>query len=293
MLVDSHCHLDYHQRDGDVDDVVARARDADIGTIVTICTKLSEAGIVRSIAESYENVWCTVGVHPHDAGDEYPKDAQMLIDLSRNDKVVGIGESGLDYFYEHSPRDKQRKSFLTHIEAARETGLPLVVHSRNADDEMADILKSEMEKGIFRGVMHCFSSGPALAKAALEIGFYISISGIVTFKSADELRDIVAEVPLDRLLVETDAPYLTPEPHRGKRNEPLHVRQTAQKVADLKGIDFESLADVTTRNFFTLFDRAARRLLRKTLENYNSWLWCVFRRTPNWCRLGRLRPRKP
>ncbi|MBO44661.1 MAG: LuxR family transcriptional regulator [Rhodospirillaceae bacterium] len=256
MLVDSHCHLDYHQRDGDVDDVVARAHDADIGTIVTICTKLSEAGIVRSIAESYENVWCTVGVHPHDAGDEYPKDAQILIDLSRNDKVVGIGESGLDYFYEHSPRDKQRKSFLTHIEAARETGLPLVVHSRDADDEMANILKSEMEKGIFRGVMHCFSSGPALAKAALEIGFYISISGIVTFKSADELRNIVAEVPLDRLLVETDAPYLTPEPHRGKRNEPLHVRQTAQKVADLKGIDFESLADVTTRNFFKLFDRA-------------------------------------
>ncbi|MDB3952564.1 TatD family hydrolase [Alphaproteobacteria bacterium] len=256
MLVDSHCHLDYHQRDGDIDDVVARAQDAGIGTIVTICTKLSEADNVRSIAESYENVWCTVGVHPHDAGDEYPKDAQMLIDLSKNDKVVGIGESGLDYYYEHSPRDEQRKSFLTHIEAARETGLPLVVHSRDADDEMADILKAEIEKGIFRGVMHCFSSGPALAKAALEIGFYISISGIVTFKSAQELRDIVAEVPLDRLLVETDAPYLTPEPHRGKRNEPLHVRQTAQKVADLKGIDLESLADVTTRNFFTLFDRA-------------------------------------
>jgi TatD DNase family protein len=256
MLVDSHCHLDYHQRDGDIDDVVARAQDAGIGTIVTICTKLSEADNVRSIAESYENIWCTVGVHPHDAGDEYPKDAQMLIDLSKNDKVVGIGESGLDYYYEHSPRDDQRKSFLTHIEAARETGLPLVVHSRDADDEMADILKAEMEKGIFRGVMHCFSSGPALAKAALELGFYISISGIVTFKSAQELRDIVAEVPLDRLLVETDAPYLTPEPHRGKRNEPLHVRQTAQKVADLKGIDLESLADVTTRNFFTLFDRA-------------------------------------
>ncbi len=256
MLVDSHCHLDYHQRDGDIDDVVARAQDADIGTIVTICTKLSEADIVRSIAESYENVWCTVGVHPHDAGDEYPEDAQMLIDLSKNDKVVGIGESGLDYYYEHSPRDDQRKSFLTHIEAARETGLPLVVHSRDADDEMADILKAEMKKGIFRGVMHCFSSGPALAKAALEIGFYISISGIVTFKSAHELRDIVAEVPLDRLLVETDAPYLTPEPHRGKRNEPLYIRQTAHKVADLKGIDFESLADMTTRNFFTLFDRA-------------------------------------
>ena len=256
MLVDSHCHLDYHQRDGDIDDVVARAQDADIGTIVTICTKLSEADTVRSIAETYENVWCTVGVHPHDAGDEYPEDAQMLIALSKNDKVVGIGESGLDYYYEHSPRDDQRKSFLTHIEAARETGLPLVVHSRDADDEMADILKAEIEKGIFRGVMHCFSSGAALAKAALEIGFYISISGIVTFKSAQELRDIVAEVPLDRLLVETDAPYLTPEPHRGKRNEPLHVRQTAQKVADLKGIDLESLADVTTRNFFTLFDRA-------------------------------------
>ena len=253
MLVDSHCHLDYHQRDGDVDDVVARARDADIGTIVTICTKLSEAGIVRSIAESYENVWCTVGVHPHDAGDEYPKDAQMLIDLSRNDKVVGIGESGLDYFYEHSSRDKQRKSFLTHIEAARETGLPLVVHSRNADDEMADILKSEMEKGIFRGVMHCFSSGPALAKAALEIGFYISISGIVTFKSADELRDIVAEVPLDRLLVETDAPYLSPEPLRGKNNEPSHIIHTVNFISKIKNLPNNDVAKITSENFLKLF----------------------------------------
>jgi TatD DNase family protein len=264
MLVDSHCHLDYHQRDGDIDDVVARAHDADIGTIVTICTKLSEAHIVQSIAARYENVWCTVGVHPHDAGDEYPKNAKTLIDLSKNDKVVGIGESGLDYFYEHSPRDAQRQSFLTHIEAARETGLPLVVHSRDADDEMADILKTEMEKGAFRGVMHCFSSGPALAKAALELGFYISISGIVTFKSAHELREIVAEVPLERLLVETDAPYLTPEPHRGKRNEPVHVRQTAEKVAELKGIDVETLADVTTRNFFTLFDRAHAPIHQET-----------------------------
>jgi len=153
---------------------------------------------------------------------------------------------------------------LTHIEAARETGLPLVVHSRDADDEMADILKTEMEKGAFRGVMHCFSSGPALAKAALELGFYISISGIVTFKSAHELREIVAEVPLERLLVETDAPYLTPEPHRGKRNEPVHVRQTAEKVAELKGIDVETLADVTTRNFFTLFDRAHAPIHQET-----------------------------
>jgi TatD DNase family protein len=256
MLVDSHCHLDYHLRNGDIDDVVARAHAAGIGTIVTICTKLSEAEIVRSIAAKYDNVWCTMGVHPHDAEDEFPNDAKTLIDLSKGEKVVGIGESGLDFFYEHSPRDKQRQSFLLHIEAARETGLPLVVHARDADEEMATILRSEMEKGAFRGVMHCFSSGPELARAALDIGFYISISGIVTFKKAQDLRDIVAEVPLARLLVETDAPYLTPEPFRGKRNEPVYVQHTAAKVAEIKGISDDALADATTANFFTLFDRA-------------------------------------
>lgn len=257
MLVDSHCHLDYHLRDGDIDEVVARAETADIGTIVTICTKMSEAETVRDIAARYDNVWCTVGVHPHDAGEEGQEDAARLIELAAGEKVVGIGESGLDYFYEHSPRDDQRRSFRTHIAAARETGLPLVVHSRDADEEMADILREEMEQGAFCGVMHCFSSGPELARAALDLGLYISISGIVTFKKSDELREIVTEIPLERLLVETDAPYLTPEPHRGKRNEPLHVRHTAAKVAELKGVGAEDLAETTTANFFALFDRAS------------------------------------
>jgi TatD DNase family protein len=244
MLVDSHCHLDYHQRDGD------------IGTIVTICTKMSEADTVAEIAARYDDVWCTVGVHPHDAAEEGQGNADALIARSSGEKIVGIGESGLDYFYEHSPREKQRESFAAHIEAARATGLPLVIHSRDADDEMADILENEMKNGTYHAVMHCFSSGPELARKALDLGLFVSISGIVTFKKSQELRDIVADVPLDRLLVETDAPYLSPEPHRGKRNEPLHVRHTAAKVAEIKGISAEELADITTANFFRLFDRA-------------------------------------
>ncbi|HAA93017.1 MAG: LuxR family transcriptional regulator [Rhodospirillaceae bacterium] len=256
MLVDSHCHLDYHLRDGDIDDVVARAHAGDVGTIVTICTKLSEADTVLDIASRYENVWCTIGVHPHDAGEEGQDDAERLIELSSLENVVGIGESGLDYYYEHSPRDDQRRSFRAHIAAARETGLPLVVHARDADEEMTEILCEESEKGKFRGVMHCFSSGPELAKAALDLGLYISFSGIVTFKRSHELRDIAAEVPLDKLLVETDAPYLSPEPHRGKRNEPLHVRHTASVVAELHNVDQETLAEATTENFFRLFNRA-------------------------------------
>ena len=256
MLVDSHCHLDYHERDGDIDDVLARARNSDIKTIVTICTKISEAKSVQRLAARYDNVWCTVGVHPHEASLECQRNPSELIRLTEFDEVVGIGESGLDYYYESASRDDQEKSFRTHIAAARSTGLPIVIHSRNADEDCAHILKDEMQKGYFCGVMHCFSSGLSLAQTAIDLGLYISISGIITFKKSVKLRSIVADVPLERLLVETDAPYLAPEPHRGKRNEPCYMSHTANTLADLKKVDTKILASKTTNNFFSLFSRA-------------------------------------
>ena len=256
MLVDSHCHLDFKDFGDDIDDVVARAGANGIGAMVTICTHLSRFEAVRAVAERFDNIWCSVGVHPHQAGEEGQKSADRLISLAEHPKVVGIGETGLDYFYEHSPRGAQRDNFRAHIKAARETGLPLIVHSRDADSEMADILREEYAAGPFSGVMHCFSSGRDLAETALEIGFYISFSGILTFKKADEVRAIAQDVPPDRLLVETDAPFLAPMPHRGKRNEPSFVVHTAAQLATLKGLSPEDLAQLTTDNFFRLFSRA-------------------------------------
>lgn len=255
MLVDSHCHLDYLEREGDVDDVVARAKAAGVGHMVTICTKLSEFEQVRAIAERYPEVSCTVGVHPHEADQEGLNDPSPLVDRCADSKVVGIGETGLDFYYEHSARARQEESFRAHIAAARETRLPLVVHSRDAEEETAQILKEEHRAGPFPGLIHCFTAGSVLAEAALEIGFYISLAGIVTFKKADALRDVVRRVPLDRLLVETDSPYLAPVPYRGKRNEPAYVVHTAQALADLMGTKPEELAAATTENFFTLFSK--------------------------------------
>jgi TatD DNase family protein len=211
---------------------------------------------VRGVAERFENVWCSVGVHPHEAGAEGQQAADTLVALADHPKVVGIGETGLDYYYEHSPREAQRESFRTHIAAARLTGLPLIVHARDADAEMANILGEEFAAAPFSGVMHCFSSGRALAEAALEIGFYISFSGILTFKKADEVRAIARDVPPDRLLVETDAPFLAPAPNRGKRNEPAFVVHTAAQLAAVTGLSPEELAQQTTDNFFRLFSRA-------------------------------------
>ncbi len=258
MLVDSHCHLDFKDFGDEVDDVVARAGANGVGAMVTICTHLSRFEAVRGVAERFDNVWCSVGVHPHEAGAEGQKTADKLISLADHPKVVGIGETGLDYYYEHSPRDAQRESFHAHIAAARQTGLPLIVHARDADDEMAEILREEHAAGPFSGVMHCFSSGRSLAEAALEIGLYISFSGILTFKNADELRAIAEDVPPDRLLVETDAPYLAPVPNRGKRNEPAFVVHTAAQLAALKDMTSAQLAQQTTDNFFRLFSRARR-----------------------------------
>ncbi|MHA1538512.1 MAG: TatD family hydrolase [Alphaproteobacteria bacterium] len=253
MLVDSHCHLEYPAFEEDFAAMMARAAEAGVGAMLTIGTTLSGFEKVRAIAEAHDNVWCTVGVHPHEAEPEGLDRPDRLIELSRHARVVGIGESGLDYYYEHSPREAQRVNFRAHVEAARQTGLPLIVHTRDADDETMDILEEEHAKGAFGGVIHCFSASQTLAKRALELGFFISFSGIVTFRKAEEVQAVAQSTPLERILVETDAPYLAPMPNRGKRNEPAFVADTADFVAKLRGIESEHLARATTENFHRLF----------------------------------------
>ncbi len=256
MLVDSHCHLDFDSFDPDREAAIARARAAGVGQMVTICTHLSRFAAVSAIAAANDFIWCSVGVHPHEAEGEGVDAPDRLVALARHPKVVGIGECGLDFYYDHAPRDAQRTNFRAHIAAARATGLPLIVHARDADGEVAEMLREGSASGELHGVMHCFSSGPELAAAALEIGFYISLSGIVTFKNAESLRDIVRSLPLDRILVETDAPYLAPVPNRGKRNEPAFVTHTAACVAELTGVDADEFGRITTDNFHRLFTRA-------------------------------------
>jgi TatD DNase family protein len=260
-LIDSHCHLDFPDFQGQVPEVLARAAENGVAHLVTICTRVSEFDKVLAIAESDPRISCSVGIHPHEAADEPAIDAERLVELARHPKVVGIGEAGLDYFYDKSPRERQRQVFATHIEAARRSGLPLIVHSRDADDDTIEELKIGAEKGgqdgkPLTGVIHCFTSTQKLADAALEIGFYISLSGIVTFKNAEELRAVIKTVPLDRLLVETDSPYLAPVPKRGKKNEPSFVKHTAQFAAELFGISDEDFAAKTTENFQRLFTKA-------------------------------------
>lgn len=253
MLVDSHCHLDFPDFADELDDVVARAGAAGVGLMVTICTEVRKFDRIAAIAERFDNVYCTVGLHPHEAATEPELDTARLIDCARHPKVVGIGESGLDYYYDHSPRDEQQRKFRAHIAAARETGLPLVVHTRDADADMGAILEEEMRAGGFTGVLHCFSSSRELAEKAVALGLYISLSGILTFKKAVELRETAMAVPMDRLLVETDAPYLAPVPNRGKRNEPAFVVHTAAKLAELRQMPMAELSRVTTENFLRLF----------------------------------------
>ena len=258
MLVDSHCHLDFDVFDEDRQETIQRARDAGVATMVTICTRVTRFEEIRAIAETDENIWCSVGIHPHQAEEEPVVTVEDLVSRAAHPKVIAIGETGLDYYYDNSPRELQETSFRTHIAASRETGLPLIVHTRDADEDMAEILEDEMEKGAFPGVLHCFSSGRRLAERALDIGFYISLSGIVTFKNAQDLRDIVKDVPVDRILVETDAPFLAPIPNRGKRNEPAFVADTAARVAELKAMDNQALSAASTENFFRLFSKAKR-----------------------------------
>jgi TatD DNase family protein len=258
MLVDSHCHLDFPDFAAELPDVVARAKAAGVGVCVSIGTKLSHFGELAAIAEKFADVYCTVGSHPHEAEKEPLDDSASLLALAKHQKVVGVGETGLDYYYEHSPRAQQAANFRAHIAAARELALPLVVHTRDAEDDTIDILRGETGKGAFTGLIHCFTGTQRLADAALELGLFISASGIATFKKSEALREVLKNVPLERLLVETDAPYLAPTPFRGKRNEPAFVVHTAAMLAELKGVSPEAIAEATTDNFFRLFTRAAR-----------------------------------
>lgn len=257
MLVDSHCHLDFPDFAEDRAGVVARARAAGVGHMVTISTRVRRFGQVLAIAEEFDNVFCSVGTHPHNAAEELDVTADELVGLAAHPKVVAIGEAGLDYHYDKSPRDAQMSGFRTHIEAARITGLPLVIHARSADEDIASTLTEETEKGAFPFVLHCFSSGRELARTGVELGGYVSFSGILTFRNSDEIRSIAAEVPHDRLLVETDAPYLAPVPLRGKTNEPSYVVHTAKVLGETIGVSNEKIVEITTTNFFRLFSRAA------------------------------------
>ncbi len=260
MLVDSHCHLEFPALAFEIDDVMERARAAGVGVCLSISTKLETFARVRDMAARFDDVWCSVGIHPHEAAAEPLADAAPLIERAGEPKAIGIGETGLDYFYQHSPRAAQVANFRAHIEAARQTKLPIIVHTRDAEDDTLAILRDEMAKGAFTGVLHCFTGTKMLAEAALDLGFYISASGIMTFKKSEALRAVFKEVPLDRLLVETDAPYLAPVPHRGKPNEPAFVAHTAAALAELKGVAVEKLARTTTDNFFHLFTKATRPL---------------------------------
>jgi TatD DNase family protein len=257
MLIDSHCHLDMFpaaEREG----LVARAAAAGVGEMVSISTRLGQARSLLELTSKLPNVWCTVGVHPHNAHEEPVPEPETLAAMTRHRKVVGIGESGLDYFYDKAPRPVQQASFRAHIRAARLAGLPLVIHARDADDDIAAILQDEWDQGgSFPFLLHCFSSGAGLAQAGLALGGYLSFSGILTFPKSTELREIARNVPADRVLVETDAPFLAPAPFRGKRNEPAYVAQTAAVLAEVRGLELPALADLTTANFRRLFGKAA------------------------------------
>lgn len=258
MLVDSHCHLDFPDFDVDRAALLARARDAGIKTMVTISTRIKKYPQIVAIAESDPNIWCSVGTHPHNAHEEPDTTVADLIRLAQHPKCVAIGEAGLDYHYDKSPRDVADHVFRVHIAAARETGLPLVIHARDADQDMINVLRDEMGKGVFPAVLHCFSSGAELARVGVELGLMVSFSGILTFKNSEDIRNIARDVPLDQLLVETDAPYLAPPPYRGKRNEPAYVAETAKVLADVKGVSADEMARITTDNFFRVFTKAKR-----------------------------------
>lgn len=258
MLVDSHCHLDFPDFDEDRDAVLDRARAAGVETIVTISTRVARFPQLRALVERYPQLYCSVGTHPHNAAEEPDVTTADLVRLADDPRVVAIGEAGLDYHYDNSPREAQHASFLRHIAAARETQLPLVIHARDADDDMGAILQAESGQGAFPAILHCFSSGRELARRGVALGLYVSFSGILTFRRSDELRDIARGVPLDRLLVETDAPYLAPVPHRGRRNEPAHVVETAKVLAEVKGLSLEALAKATTDNFYRIFSKVER-----------------------------------
>jgi TatD DNase family protein len=256
MLIDHHCHLDFPDFADERDAVVARAQAAGVGGMVTISTRIRRFSEVLAIAEAYDNVYCSVGTHPHYAHEELDVPVAEIVALSRHPKVVAIGEAGLDYFYQKSPREAQAQGFSNHIAAAQETGLPLVIHTRDADEDTAAILEQQMARRHFRAVLHCYTGGMELARRGLALGLYVSFSGILTFKKSEALREVAAMVPLDRLLVETDAPYLAPGKYRGKRNEPAYVVETAAELAKVKGVSAAEIARATSENFFRLYNKA-------------------------------------
>ncbi|MGB6348605.1 MAG: TatD family hydrolase [Pseudolabrys sp.] len=258
MLVDSHCHLDFPDFASEIDAVLGRARAAGIGRIVTISTRVKKHAQVLAIAENYPEVFCSIGTHPHNAAEEPDIDAKMLVAAAQHPKIVAIGEAGLDYHYDNSPRAAQAASLRQHIAAARETKLPLVIHSRDCDADMAEILREESGKGAFPAVLHCFTGGRDLAFTAIELGHYVSFTGILTFKRSDDLRAIADALPADRILVETDSPYLAPLPYRGKRNEPAYVVETAKVLSEVRGVTADEIARQTTENFFRLFNKVPR-----------------------------------
>ena len=259
FLVDSHCHLDYEPMAGDIEGTLRRAKDKGVILFLTICTDLSKIPVIMAIAESHEEIFATVGVHPHESQKTLPEKElfKVLTKEASRAKVVGFGETGLDYYYTHSPQQEQKSAFKAHIEAALECDLPLIVHTRDAEEDTIDCLKT-IGRGKARGVIHCFSGSAWLRDQALELGFYISVSGIITFKKAEALREVLKDVPLDRLLVETDAPFLAPEPYRGKSNEPAYIVEIANRLAELKMVSFDELCAQTTRNFLTLFSKVRR-----------------------------------
>jgi TatD DNase family protein len=258
MFVDSHCHLNYKGLVEHQSEVLNRARKAGVGAMLNISTRECEWDDVIGLAERESDVWASVGIHPHEADAHTGIDTAKLIAKAQNPRVIGIGETGLDYYYDHSDRAQQRAGFREHIAAARETGLPLIVHTRDAEDDTAKILTDEMGKGAYPGVIHCFTASAEFGRKALDLGLYISISGIVTFKNAKDLQDVARDIPADRMLIETDSPFLAPVPHRGKSCEPAFVASTAQFIADLRGIDVEELARLSSDNFYRLFSKAVR-----------------------------------
>src|SRR5271170_6740994 len=258
MLVDSHCHLDFPDFANELDAVVARARAAGIERIVTISTRVKRFNDLLAITERFPGVYCSVGTHPHNAHEELDVTVADLVAHTKSPKVVALGEAGLDYHYDNSPREAQERGFRTHIAAARETGLPLVIHTREADADTARILEEETGKGAFPAVLHCFTGGPDLARRAVALGHFVSFTGILTFKNSDALRAIAKKLPADRILVETDAPYLAPGKFRGKRNEPAYVVETAKVLAETRGVSLEEIAQQTTANFFRLFGKVPR-----------------------------------
>lgn len=260
MLIDTHCHLDFPDFAEDLAGYVARAEAAGVGRMVTISTRVARFEAYKALAERFPSIWCSVGTHPHNAHEELEVTAEQLAGLSEHPRCVAIGEAGLDYHYDKSPREAQAQGFRTHIAAARMTQLPLVIHARQADEDVISILREEMAKGAFPAILHCFTAGPDLARIGVELGLYVSFSGILTFKTSEDLRRIAAEVPLDRLLVETDAPYLAPVPFRGKQNQPAYVVETAKVLAEVRGMSLEEMAGITTANAqrcYWKMDRAA------------------------------------